>query len=155
MYKRSLEYRDINDSTQATIDKPRVDWTSAKRTQEGLSLSVQWLQLHLPMQGVWVWPLGGELRSYMPRGQKSKTKQKQNYNKFNKDFLNGPHKKIIKKKTRAPTKNLPDKQERWVQSLSWQDPLEEGMATHSSIHAWRIPGTEELRRWQSRRSKRI
>ena len=41
MYKRSLEYRDINDSTQATIDKPRVDWTSAKRTQEGLSLSVQ------------------------------------------------------------------------------------------------------------------
>ena len=31
----------------------------------------------------------------------------------------------------------------WVQSLGWKDPLEEGMATHSSILAWRIPWTEE------------
>ena len=31
----------------------------------------------------------------------------------------------------------------WVQSLGWQDPLEKGMATHSSILAWRIPWTEE------------
>ena len=30
-----------------------------------------------------------------------------------------------------------------VRSLSWEDPLEEGMATHSSILAWRIPWTEE------------
>ena len=30
-------------------------------------------------------------------------------------------------------------QETWVQSLGWEDPLEEGMATHSSILAWRIP----------------
>ena len=37
------------------------------------------------------------------------------------------------------TKNLPAKQETWVQSLSWEDPLEEDMATHSSISAWRIP----------------
>ena len=36
-------------------------------------------------------------------------------------------------------KNLPSKQERWVQSLGWEDSLEEGMATHSSIFAWRIP----------------
>ena len=34
-------------------------------------------------------------------------------------------------------------QETWVQSLGWEDPLEEGMATHSSILAWRIPWTEE------------
>ena len=34
-------------------------------------------------------------------------------------------------------------QETWVQSLSWEDPLEEGMATHSGILAWRIPWTEE------------
>ena len=34
-------------------------------------------------------------------------------------------------------------QEAWVQSLGWEDPLEEGMATHSSILAWRIPWTEE------------
>ena len=31
----------------------------------------------------------------------------------------------------------------WVQSLGWKDPLEEEMATHSSILAWRIPWTEE------------
>ena len=36
-------------------------------------------------------------------------------------------------------KNLPAMQETWVQSLSWKDPLEEEMATHSSILAWRIP----------------
>ena len=35
--------------------------------------------------------------------------------------------------------NLPAKQETWVQSLGWEDPLDEGMATHSSILAWRIP----------------
>ena len=36
-----------------------------------------------------------------------------------------------------------------VQSLGWEDPLEEGMASHSSILAWRIPWTEELGRLQS------
>ena len=33
--------------------------------------------------------------------------------------------------------------ETWVQALGWEDPLEKDMATHSSIFAWRIPGTEE------------
>ena len=36
-------------------------------------------------------------------------------------------------------KNLPAIRETWVQSLGWEDPLEEDMATHSSILAWRIP----------------
>ena len=36
-------------------------------------------------------------------------------------------------------KNLPAMWETWVQSLGWEDPLEEGMATHSSILAWKIP----------------
>ena len=36
-------------------------------------------------------------------------------------------------------KNLPVIQETWVRSLGWEDPLEKGMATHSSILAWRIP----------------
>ena len=36
-------------------------------------------------------------------------------------------------------KKLPGKQETWVRSLGWEDPLEEGMATRSSILAWRIP----------------
>ena len=40
-------------------------------------------------------------------------------------------------------KNLPAMQETKVQSLGWEDPLEEEMATHSSILAWRIPWTEE------------
>ena len=40
-------------------------------------------------------------------------------------------------------KNLPAMRETWVQSLGWEDPLGEGMATHSSILAWRIPWTEE------------
>ena len=36
-------------------------------------------------------------------------------------------------------KNPPAMQESWVRSLGWEDPLEEGMAIHSSILAWRIP----------------
>ena len=44
-------------------------------------------------------------------------------------------------------KNLPAMQETWVQSLCWKDPLEEGMATHSSILAWRIPMDREA--WQA------
>ena len=40
-------------------------------------------------------------------------------------------------------KNLPAVQETKVQSLAWEDPLEKGIATHSSILAWRIPWTEE------------
>ena len=38
-------------------------------------------------------------------------------------------------------KNLPAMRETWVQSLGWEDPLEKGKATHSSILAWRIPWT--------------
>ena len=40
-------------------------------------------------------------------------------------------------------KNPPAMLETWVQSLGWEDPLEEGTATHSNILAWRIPWTEE------------
>ena len=40
-------------------------------------------------------------------------------------------------------KNLPEMQETWVQPLGWEDPLEKGRATHSSILAWRIQWTEE------------
>ena len=38
---------------------------------------------------------------------------------------------------------MPERQETWVQSLDQEDPLEEGMATHSSIVAWRIPWIQE------------
>ena len=46
-------------------------------------------------------------------------------------------------------KNLPTMQETRVQSLSWKDALEKGMATHSSILAWDIPWAVELGRLQS------
>ena len=40
-------------------------------------------------------------------------------------------------------KHLPAKLETWVRSLSWEDPLEKEMATHSSVLAWRVPGAGE------------
>ena len=46
-------------------------------------------------------------------------------------------------------KNLPAMQETWNSSLSWEDPLEMGMAIHSSILAWKIPRTEEPGELQS------
>ena len=52
-------------------------------------------------------------------------------------------------------KNLSAMQETWVQSLGQEDPLEKGMATHSSILAWRIPWTEEDDRLQSVGSQRV
>ena len=46
-------------------------------------------------------------------------------------------------------------QETWVQSLGQEDPLEKGIATHSSILAWEIPWTEEPGGLQSIGSKRV
>ena len=50
---------------------------------------------------------------------------------------------------------MQETQESWVQFLGWDDPLEEGMATHSSILAWRIPWTEEPGELQSMGSQRV
>ena len=52
-------------------------------------------------------------------------------------------------------KNPPAMRETWVQPLGWEDPLEEGMATHSSILDWRVPQTEEPGRLQSMGSQRV
>ena len=52
-------------------------------------------------------------------------------------------------------KNPPAMQETWAQSLGQDDPLEEEMATHSSILAWEIPWTEEPGRLQSTGSQRV
>ena len=51
-------------------------------------------------------------------------------------------------------KSLPAMQETWVRSVDREDPLEKGMATHSSILAWRIPWTEEPGGLQSMGSQR-
>ena len=52
-------------------------------------------------------------------------------------------------------KNLPAMQGTQVQSLSWEDPLEKGMVTHSSILAWEIPWTEESGGLQSTGLQRV
>ena len=52
-------------------------------------------------------------------------------------------------------KNLPAMQEKRVQSLGQEDPLEKGMATYSSILGWRIPRTGEPGRLQSMGSQRV
>ena len=52
-------------------------------------------------------------------------------------------------------KRLPGMQETWVRSLSWEDPLEKELATHSSTLAWKIPWREEPGRLQSMGSQRV
>ena len=52
-------------------------------------------------------------------------------------------------------KNLPSMQETWVQSLGWDDLLEEGMATDSRILAWKIPWVEKPGGLQSMGSHRV
>ena len=52
-------------------------------------------------------------------------------------------------------KNLPEMRETWVQFLGWEDPLENGMVTHSSILAWRNPRTEEPGRLQAMGSQAL
>ena len=51
--------------------------------------------------------------------------------------------------------NLPAKQEMWVQSLGWEDPLEKEMASHSCILALEIPWTEEPGGLQSKGLQRV
>ena len=52
-------------------------------------------------------------------------------------------------------KSLPATQETQVRFLGWEEPLEKGMATHSSILAWRIPWTEEPSRLMTMGSQRV
>jgi len=52
-------------------------------------------------------------------------------------------------------RNLPATQKTWIQSLGQEDPLEEEMATHSSILAWRIPWMKEPDKLQSMWSQRV
>ena len=62
------------------------------------------------------------------------------------------HDWVTKHSTAQPKQET---QERRVPSLGWEDPLEEGMATHSSVPAWRIPWIEEAYRLQSRGLQRV
>ena len=55
----------------------------------------------------------------------------------------------------STVKNLLAMQETWIQSLGWEDPLETGMATHSSTLAWKIAWTEDPDGLQSMGSPRV
>ena len=86
-----------------------------KEKRIGTFLTVQWLTLHLPMQGVQVQSLVRELRFHMPLGQESKHKHKPYCNKFNKGFKNGPHwekKKKNFKKEKQRKRRLHESQDR-------------------------------------------
>ena len=63
----------------------------------------------------------------------------------------GPQPSLVAQKV----KDLPAVQETLVQSLGWEDPLEKGMATHSSVPAWKISWTEEPGGLQSMGSQSI
>ena len=56
---------------------------------------VQWLRLHLPMKGVWIWPPFGELESHMPCGQKTKTRNRSSIVTNSMTLENAPHQKNI------------------------------------------------------------
>ena len=73
------------------------------------------------------------------------------------DFLIKEYDFLIKSylKVAHLVKNLPPVQKTQVQSLGPEDPPEKGMATHSSILAWRIPWTEEPGRLQSMKSREL
>ena len=62
--------------------------------------------------------------------------------KFLKKYLSTNH-SITASLVAQMVKNLPAMRKTWVRSLGWEDPVEEGMVTHSSVLAWRFPWTEE------------
>ena len=95
-----------------------------KRLWGGTSFVVQWLRLPAPNAGGPGSILGPETRSHMPQLRFCMQQLRPST-----DF--GEVAQMVD--------NLPAMPETWVQSLGWEDPLEEGMATHSSILAWRIP----------------
>ena len=71
------------------------------------------------------------------------------------DLMEGQRSQFSPNAIAKTVKYLPTMQEIWVRSLSWEDPLEKGMATQSSTFAWRIPWTKEPGGLRSMRSKRV
>ena len=70
-------------------------------------------------------------------------------------FLGKRQKSIVASQVALVVKNMPAVQETRVQFPGWEDSLEEGLATHPRILAWRIPWTEEPGGLQSMRSQRL
>ena len=65
------------------------------------------------------------------------------FNVLSQAFIKCSRKAFVRGFPGVSDENPPAMWETWVLSLGWEDPLEEGTATHSSILAWRIPWTEE------------
>ena len=85
-------------------------------------------------------------------GQKIKVPGQRDQNFLLKNFLKRNN---IPSLVAQLVKNPPAMRETWVPSLSWEDLLEKGKATHSSILAWRIPHTQEPGRLQSMGLQRV
>ena len=109
------------------------------------------LKTALPLQRVEVLSLVGEL--VMARPKKGGGRSKQTFLQRRHTDGQKAHEKMLNitnywaSLVAQIVKNLPAMQETWVQSLGWEDLLKEGMATHSSILAWRIPTNR--RAWQA------
>ena len=131
---------------------------------QGLPWRFQWLRLcSSTAEGVGFIPdWGTKIPHAMWHGQEQKTKQNK--------IPNVVHSSVIRCSQQAETtlysfarcslvaqtvKNLPAMRETWLRSLRGKDLLEEDMAPHSSILAWRIPWTEESGGLQSRGSQRV
>ena len=101
---------------------------------------------------------GGRLVPEMTEEEKTEPTAEQCSENRSLTSKQGENRNVLRQATCASllaqtVKNLPAMRETWVQSNGWEDPLEEGMATHSSILAWRILWTEEpgYSRWGSQR----
>ena len=70
-------------------------------------------------------------------------RSRREYGLFGSNIYPAPMLSLWASRVAQMIKNPPAMRETWVQSLGWEDPLEKGAATHSSILAWRIPWTEE------------
>ena len=117
--------------------------------------------LHLICQHIWKtqqWPQDWKMSVFIPNPKKGNAKEYSNYRTI--AFISQASKVMLKTHQEATTvaqlvKNLPALWETWVRSLGWEDPLEKGKATHSSILAWRISWTEQPGRLQSLGSQRV
>ena len=132
LYSRSL-LQNIKDchnkwATHYIPDRtaPCCYWTASPFTISVIPIKSQGVPSIDVQASAWVWP-----SMYPNKEREGKAESTANFV----DLLGFPDSSVLK--------NLPAKQETWVQSLCWEDPLEKEMATHSSILAWEIPWTEE------------
>ena len=104
-----------------------------------------------PMQRTWTW---ANFRRWWGTGKPSMLQSMGSQRVKPTEWLNNDSMKRASLVAQL-VKKLPAMQETWVWSLGWKDPLEKGMASYSSILAWRIPWTDESDGLQSMESQRV